>query len=119
MDASAKRRQPCGARRAGRGHSGWGKRPGECPLLRWTLGAVRQSPLADGLLTLHCIDQILDLDLQGRIPLIGGEWEMMRFHHPQIYDPGIPESLRQKCASNAEPITLSSEESTGESRDGL
>jgi hypothetical protein len=42
-----------------------------CGLARWAHNAVWPSHLADGLITLHLIDQILDIDLQGRTPVRG------------------------------------------------
>src|SRR5262245_14226609 len=45
-----------------------------CGLTRWALDAVWPSQLAYGLITLNIIDQIFDIDLQSRTPVIG--WEM-------------------------------------------
>src|SRR2546430_8896821 len=41
---------------------------------RWTRDAVWPAQLADGLITLHIIDQILDIDLQRWTPVRG--WDM-------------------------------------------
>ena len=43
-------------------------------LARWTRDAVWPAQLADGLITLHIIDQILDIDLQRWTPGMG--WGM-------------------------------------------
>jgi len=43
-------------------------------LTRWALDAVGPAQLADGLITLNIIDQILDIDLQRWTPVMG--WEM-------------------------------------------
>src|SRR6266849_4345775 len=45
-----------------------------CGLTRWALDAVWPAQLADGLITLHIIDQILDIDLQRWTPGMG--WDM-------------------------------------------
>ena len=45
-----------------------------CGLTRGALDAVWPSQLAYGLITLNIIDQIFDMDLQGRTPIMG--WEM-------------------------------------------
>ena len=45
-----------------------------CGLTRGALDAVWPSQLAYGLITLTIIDQIFDIDLQGRTPVMG--WEM-------------------------------------------
>jgi hypothetical protein len=42
-----------------------------CGLTRWALDAVWPAQLADGLITLNIIDQIFDIDLQGRTPVMG------------------------------------------------
>jgi hypothetical protein len=45
-----------------------------CGLTRWARDAVWPAQLADGLITLHIIDQILDIDLQRWTPVMG--WDM-------------------------------------------
>ena len=46
---------------------------GLCGLTRWARDAVCPPQLTYGLITLHIIDQILDIDLQGRTPVMGEE----------------------------------------------
>ena len=45
-----------------------------CGLTSWALDAVWPTQLADGLITLHIIDRMLDIDLQPWTPVMG--WEM-------------------------------------------
>jgi hypothetical protein len=44
-----------------------------CGLARWARNAVWPSQLAYGLITLNIIDQLFDIDLPGRTPIMGGE----------------------------------------------
>jgi hypothetical protein len=47
---------------------------GPCGLTRWARDTIWPAQLADGLITLHIIDQILDIDLQRWTPVMG--WEI-------------------------------------------
>jgi hypothetical protein len=59
-------------------------------LTRGALDAVWPPQLTYGLITLHIIDQILDIDLQGRTPVMGGEMGCDEFtpsSHPRPWNP--------------------------------
>ncbi len=45
-----------------------------CGLTRWARDAIWPAQLADGLITLHIIDQMLDIDLYRWTPVMG--WDM-------------------------------------------
>src|SRR5215510_8535711 len=48
-----------------------------CGLTSWARDAVWPTQIADGLITLHIIDQLRDIDLQGRTPVMGLEHRMV------------------------------------------
>jgi hypothetical protein len=58
----------CGVIKAARDHL-WG-------LTSWARDTVWPTQIADGLITLPIIDQLLDIDLQGRTPVMGLEHGM-------------------------------------------
>jgi hypothetical protein len=59
-------------------------------LTRGSLDAVWPAQLADGLIALHIIDQILDIDLHRRTPVRVREMGFISLPHPQIPRPWNP-----------------------------
>src|SRR5262249_10109436 len=62
-------------------------------VLRRTRGArnaIRPAQLADGLITLHIIDEMLDVDLHGWTPVRDRGMRFVSIHYPQIPRPRNP-----------------------------
>src|SRR5215471_8403902 len=61
-----------------------------CGRTRWTRDAVWPAQIADGLITLHLIDQIFDVDLHRWTPVRGWTWEGISIRHPHMPRPWNP-----------------------------
>ena len=53
-------------------------------LTSWALDAVWPAQIADSLITLNIIDEILDIDLHRWTPVRVWKWDVLSVHHPQI-----------------------------------
>ncbi len=55
-----------------------------CGLTSWARDAVWPAQIADSLITLNIIDEILDIDLHRWTPVRVWKWDVISLHHPQI-----------------------------------
>ena len=59
-------------------------------LTRGALNAIGPAQLANGLITLHIVDEILDVDLHGGLLSGIAAWDVISIHHPQMSRPWNP-----------------------------